>query len=101
VKLRHAASLALAGWYLMAVPSAAQGLAGDGPVNGRQILCKQDSDCPGVSRCQGWFCGRGNMWCKSDSECKYSEVCDPKKGEWRYTPTLKFVGGVCTPRKPK
>src|ERR1700690_1064330 len=99
--LRHTAALALMGWYLMAIPPAAQ-LAHDAPVKGRQILCKQDSDCPGVSRClNGGICMRVNMWCKSDAECKYSETCDLSKGEWRRNPSgLHFENGVCVPRKP-
>ena len=38
--------------------------------------CKTDADCPGNARCHGGICGRSNMGCTSDSDCKYSEYCD-------------------------
>jgi|SRR5271168_57494 hypothetical protein len=101
MKFHHATGFVLVGLYLLAVPAVAQCQAGDPPVRGRQILCKQDSDCPGVSRClNGGRCWRTDMWCKTDAECKYSEICDLTKGEWRAHPIMHFVNGICTPRKP-
>ena len=47
------------------------------PVRGYIQNCTQDSDCPGPDRCEnGGFCGRTNIWCNADSDCKYSEFCD-------------------------
>jgi hypothetical protein len=53
-----------------------RGLAGDAPRKGSVIYCRQDSECPGVSRCQYGICGRTNLGCLQNAECKYSEVCD-------------------------
>lgn len=59
------------------------------------ISCTQDSDCPpGPSRCQrGGFCGRSDMSCNADSDCKYSEFCD--KSRPFHAPELL---GTCAPR---
>jgi hypothetical protein len=45
------------------------------------ITCKTDSDCPpGPGRClKNGYCMRVNMGCRSDSDCKYSELCDTSR----------------------
>jgi hypothetical protein len=52
------------------------GLAHDAPVKGSIMYCAQDSECPGMSRCEHGICGRTNMGCRADAECKSSEACD-------------------------
>jgi hypothetical protein len=55
--------------------------------------CTDDRDCPGSSRCVNRsFCGRTNMWCDSDAECKYSEFCDYSQ------PDRNLSRGKCAPR---
>ena len=53
--------------------------------------CTQDSDCPGDARCSKAGCGRTSMWCHTDADCKYSEVCDTSQ------PGLQSAG-KCVPR---
>ncbi len=56
------------------------------------LTCHSDYDCPGAGRCEGvGYCGRGNVMCGSDSDCKYSELCDTSQ-PWGNSP------GRCQPR---
>jgi len=52
------------------------GIAGMPPVRGYAQSCTQDSDCPGPFRCESGHCGRTNVGCSGESDCKYSEACD-------------------------
>jgi hypothetical protein len=55
--------------------------------------CTDDRDCPGSSRCVNRsFCGRTNVWCDADAECKYSEFCDYSQ------PDRNLSRGKCAPR---
>jgi hypothetical protein len=54
--------------------------------------CKTDSDCPGVGRCLGNYCGRTNMSCKADADCKYTEFCNFSQ------PPRPGLPGTCAPR---
>ena len=61
------------------------------------ISCANDSDCPpGPGRCKNGFCGRDNMACNADRDCKSSELCD--KSRPLHVP--EFLG-FCRPRGGK
>lgn len=56
--------------------------------------CIRDSDCPpGPDRCMVGYCQRGGMGCKSDTDCKYSEVCDLS-----HPVLVPQLPGKCAPR---
>lgn len=68
------------------------GPVGEPPLAGMVQSCAKDSDCPGDTICQDGRCGRTNMQCDADADCKYSEFCDTSK---------RPVGGsrgICSPR---
>jgi hypothetical protein len=56
------------------------------------VRCAEDSDCPpGPGRCLRGHCMRMTMGCNSESDCKFSEVCDTSH------PSRPFAG-LCVPR---
>jgi hypothetical protein len=54
--------------------------------------CSKDADCPGVNRCERNSCGRTNLGCKADGDCKYTESCDHSQPDGALFP------GKCAPR---
>jgi hypothetical protein len=78
-------------------PPAARVRGGIGADLGPGILmrgCTRDSDCPpGPSRCETGACMRGNMGCRTDRDCKYSEFCDTSRPYH-----MPEVPGTCMPR---
>jgi hypothetical protein len=52
----------------------------DFTMKGAIQMCVRDSDCQGgIFRCENGICGRSNMVCKKDTDCKESEICDAKQ----------------------
>ena len=52
----------------------------DFTMKGAIQTCVRDSDCQGgIFRCENGICGRSNMVCKKDADCKESEICDAKR----------------------
>jgi hypothetical protein len=50
------------------------------PMKGAIQTCARDADCQGgIFRCENGICGRSNMVCKEDADCKESEICDAKR----------------------
>jgi hypothetical protein len=80
-------------WFTPAPPP----MAADPLGIARAKSCSQDSDCPGNARCLDGYCGRGNMACNSDADCKYTEFCDTSRPWNPHDPTHEF-SGTCAPR---